>query len=262
LSYIEQNLFNQVIINITRIVSEVIRNEITGITSIKGMESKNQDTNVLKGYSMLLYFAGSMIMHEPSEECITDFWTKGILKKLPVSSSNPNFTKAASQLRESCSDTTICGKMLREDYIRLFSRELMPLAPAFGSFYQNSEHYGSARNVSPVTDFYSAYGWNSKFKDKIKDDHLGIELLFLTILLEKYLVLDDSACRIEMRKEIRRYIDQHILSWLSEWNDKMQIYSHTLCYKGISTLIYACVQDIYSIMEQRRDTYITNDLKN
>ena len=45
---------------------------------------------------MLFYFAGSMIMHEPSEECIVDFWEKGILKNLPVSSSNPNFVKAAS----------------------------------------------------------------------------------------------------------------------------------------------------------------------
>ena len=50
---------------------------------------------------MLFYFAGSMIMHEPSEECIVDFWEKGILKNLPVSSTNPNFINAASQLRES-----------------------------------------------------------------------------------------------------------------------------------------------------------------
>ena len=43
---------------------------------------------------MLLYFAGSMIMYEPSEECVVDFWTNGILKSLPVSSSNPNFIQA------------------------------------------------------------------------------------------------------------------------------------------------------------------------
>ena len=59
-------------------------------------------------------------MYEPSEECVTDFWTKGILKNLPVSSSNPNFVKAASQLRDSCADKTICGKILSEDLYQTF----------------------------------------------------------------------------------------------------------------------------------------------
>ena len=40
--------------------------------------------SLLKGYNMLLYFAGSMIMNEPVEECIVDFWQRGILKTLPV----------------------------------------------------------------------------------------------------------------------------------------------------------------------------------
>jgi len=80
---------------------------------------------------MLLFFAGTMIMYEPSEECITDFWTKGILKRLPVSSSNPTFIKAASQLRDSCNDPKFCSKALQEDYARLFSDKTNPLAPVY-----------------------------------------------------------------------------------------------------------------------------------
>ena len=59
---------------------------------------------------MLFYFAGSMVMHEPSEECIVDFWEKGILKNLPVFSTNPNFIKAASQLRDSFADKKAFAK--------------------------------------------------------------------------------------------------------------------------------------------------------
>ena len=68
--------------------------------------------------------------------------------------------------------------------------------------------------IRSVSEFYDSYGWKSKFKGKINDDHLGIELLFLTLLVEKYLVLDDQACVAEMRNEIRRFIDQHIFSWI------------------------------------------------
>ncbi len=202
-------------------------------------------------------------MYEPSEECIIDFWSKGILKSLPVSSSNPTFIKAASQLRDSCSDNKLCGKSMREDYVRLFSREEMPLAPAYESLYKKTGTSVSILNNISVTEFYTSYGWKSKFRSGIKDDHLGVELLFLTLLVEKYLVLDDEACRSEMRNEIHRYIDMHLLSWVPDWHQAMQKHSGTLCYKGISTLIYACIEDIYSLtgnktLSARNSEYLKN----
>lgn len=211
------------------------------------MDIQNRSHNILKAYNMLLYFAGSMIMYEPNEECIVDFWQRGIIRRLPVRSDNPNFSLAAAQLRDSCAERSQCLINLREDFVRLFEGHGLPLAPAFESYYKTDlipEH-----NRQSVTDFYESYGWTSKHKGVIRDDHLGIELLFLTILVEKYLTMDDQVCLVEIRNEIRRFIDLHILSWLHLWNTKMQEYSETLCYKGISTLIYACVQDIYMLCE-------------
>ena len=227
------------------------------------MGNKSHDNNLLKGYNMLFYFAGSMIMHEPSEECIVDFWERGILKNLPVSSSNPNFVKAASQLRDSFSDRSIFGKLLHEDYLRLFTRQLPALAPAYESQYNKKITVRSGYDSSSVTEFYNSYGWKSKFKGKIDDDHLGIELLFLTLLIDKYLVLDDEACRGEMRNEILRFINHHILSWVPEWNKKVQTYANTLSFKGIGNLILACSEDIFVFFEQKSSSAISTDfLKN
>jgi len=216
------------------------------------------ENNILKSYNLLLYFAGSMIMYEPSEECITDFWIKGNLKNLPVSSSNPNFVKAASQLRNSCTDIDTCGKRLREDYIRLFARKDLPLAPVYESLYNVSGHSDFSHFSPPVTEFYNSYGWQSKKRGDIKDDHLGIELLFLTIMVNKYLELEDNVCRIEMRTEIQRFINQHILSWIAEWNRNIQENAKTLCYKAIGTLIVACIEDMFSYLAQN----ITNTKEN
>lgn len=227
------------------------------------MDSKSQDHNMLKGYNMLLYFAGSMIMHEPSEECIVDFWEKGILKNLPVSSSNPNFIKAAYQLRESFADKTQFGKLLHEDYLRLFDKQVPALAPAYESQYRREIHDNSGFHSSDVTEFYNSYGWKSKFIGRIDDDHLGIELLFLTLLIDKYLSMDDEACQSEMRKEIRRFINYHILSWVPEWNRKIQIHANTLSFKGIGNLILACTEDIFNLFGQKSITSISTDfLKN
>jgi TorA maturation chaperone TorD len=227
------------------------------------MDNNSQNHNILKGYNMLFYFAGSMIMHEPSEECIEDFWERGILKNLPVSSSNPTFVKAASQLRDSFVEKTQFGKFLHDDYLRLFARPLPVLAPAYESNYIKEISYISGFHSSNVTEFYKSYGWESKFKGKIDDDHLGIELLFLTLLIDKYLSMDDEACRGEMRLEIRRFINYHILSWVPEWNRKIQTHANTLSFKGIGNLILACSEDIFKIFDQNSTYSVTTDsLKN
>lgn len=222
-------------------------------------DTLHKEKNILTGYNMLLYFAGSMIMYEPSEECIADFWTQGILKSLPVSSSNPNFIKAASQLRDSCSDKKGCGVRLHQDYIKLLSEQHFPLAPPYESLYHNMEEETYGLSHVSVTDFYNSYGWKSKFRGKINDDHLGVELLFLTTMTEKYLSMDDEVCRIEMRKEIQRFINQHLLSWIRKWNEKMQSNADTLCYRGIATLILASTEDIFSFLKQNMMVYYERD---
>jgi TorA maturation chaperone TorD len=153
--------------------------------------------------------------------------------------------------------------LLHEDYLRLFTRQLPALAPAYESQYNKKLTDRSGYDSSGVTDFYNSYGWQSKFKGKIDDDHLGIELLFLTLLIDKYLVMDDEACRGEMRNEIRRFINHHILSWVPEWNKKVQTYANTLSFKGIGNLILACSEDIFVFFEQKSSSAISTEfLKN
>jgi len=227
------------------------------------METEISSNSILKGYNMLLYFAGTMLMYEPSEECFADFWANDILKKLPVVSLNPNFIKAAGQLKDSCPDKTTCRKEMFEDYIRLFSSKQNPLAPAYESYYRSNSKIDSGYIPSAPGDFYTSYGWKSKFKVKVEDDHLSIELLFLSRLIDKYMALEDIPCRSEMGKEIIRFIDNHILSWVPEWNKRIQLYSNTLSFKGIGTLILACSEDIYTMFDRKPvDGIIKNIPKN
>ncbi len=198
--------------------------------------------NLLKGYNMLLYFAGSMIMIEPTEECIVDFWTNGILKTLPVTSMNTRFICAAAELRKSCEDKTQCINILRHDYNRLFGD--LRLASPIESISHKNDDYKAINHTQNVTEFYNSYGWKSQFRGELPDDHLGVELLFLTCLIEKYITFDDEACRREMRKELKRFIDGHLLSWIEGWNNLVQENAQTHCYKGISTLIFATVEDL------------------
>jgi TorA maturation chaperone TorD len=210
---------------------------------------ENDENNILKAYNMLLYFAGTMVLFDPSIECIHDFWKQGILKKLPVSSRNPRFIKAASQLRDSVSDSMSSFEMMKIDYFILFSNKSGPLAPPLESAFRKESNTIYHREIPNVLEFYDSYGWQSKFKNRISDDHIGVELLFLTLMIDKYLEMDDEVCNNEMKNEIRRFIDQHIFPWVPEWNNSVQSHAKTLSYKGIGTLIQACSEDIYSMMD-------------
>jgi TorA maturation chaperone TorD len=227
------------------------------------MNSESEYHNILKAYNMLLYFAGSMIIQEPSAESLKDFIENENLKNLPVSSSNPTFITAASQLRESFSDKPIPLSLIREDYLRLFKGNKTALAPAFESLHRTCRDINPGQKIASVTEFYNSYGWVSKFKGKIEDDNLGVELLFLTKLIDNFLVLDDEICEVEMRREIRRFIDFHLLSWIAEWNRKVQIHSNTLYFKGIGTLILACTEDIFNLLAQSQAKFFAKrELRN
>jgi TorA maturation chaperone TorD len=201
---------------------------------------RSENNNLLKGYNMLLYFAGSMIINEPSEECISDFWSEGSLKKLPVKSDNPRFLQASLLLRESESCRDSFRNNLSRDHKLLFSMKSLSLAPPNESSYHTPH--------DKVTEFYDSYGWNYRALNDMEDDHIGTELLFLTKMIDKYLQLDDAPCRSAMKSEIRRYIDGHLLSWIPAWNFNIQENAITKSYKGIGNLIHACTEDIYGIL--------------
>lgn len=212
---------------------------------------KLERTNILKGYNLLLYFTGSMLMNEPTDECITDFWISGNIKKLPVSSSNPRFLKAASILRDSCKDKDTCRKMLSDDYKRMFEEEGSQFAPAYASAYLTVIKNSNRIRIE-ISKFYKTYGWVSPHPEK-SEDHLGIELLFLTKLIDRYVSLDDNPCRREMSKEICRFIDNYILSWVPEWVGDIEEYANTICFKGIGILIHACIEDIKGLMSDSEE---------
>lgn len=211
------------------------------------MKRDIEKINLLKAYNMLLYFAGSMIMKEPSDECINDFWAQGTVKNLPVKSSNPRFIKAASILRDSCKDKDTCREKMISDYHRLFDNNGRRLVQVFESEYTDNQNNTTTKKTA-VDEFYKTYGWNPDQHYDVPHDHLGIELLFLTRLTDKLTSIDDEPCRRELGKEIIRFINLHILSWLPAWNAQMQQHAQSDCYKGIGHLVYACMEDIQSIL--------------
>ncbi len=217
-------------------------------------ENKTEASNLLQGYLMMLYFSGSMIMFDPSKECIFDFWTKGMLKQLPVKSNNPDFIRAAAILRESTESPDNKYELLKEDFFRLFSGAFRPLAPPYALAYTGEEKPLSEKRKEKLKDFYMKYKWESKFKNNIPCDHLGIELLFISHLIEKYIITEKTEEKTNTGKDIISFIKVHLNPWLARWVRDVNKNALSKGYRGIAMLIKASLEDIYYIIDNQINT--------
>jgi len=208
------------------------------------------DTNFFKAYNMLLTFAGSFILYQPHKGCINDLIDGDLFKKFPVESDNPGFLKAVSLLRTIDPDHPLNYEQVIEDHLELFGGKGKALAPPYTSVYMSADHIMNDRASSEVRKLYYAYGWKSRFEGEIPDDHLGIELQFITLLLDKYPELEDEVCIKEVSKDLIKFIDHYINPWINKWNESIQKNAHSQFYKGIGYLTVSGIEDVYSTIKK------------
>lgn len=212
-------------------------------------QSEKDNNNLFTAYDMLLSFTGSFILFEPQQGCINDMVEKDMFGSLPLESDNPHFILGASYLRKINTEGNIDYDEIIDDHLELFGGKGKASAPPYGSVYMSKDHTMNDKSVMEVRKIYKAYGWKSKMEGKVPDDHLGIELQFINLLLAKYPELEDEVCRKEIRNDLVRFIERFINPWISDWNTNIQEHSASNLYRGIGHLTVACLEDVYSLMK-------------
>jgi len=207
------------------------------------------NNNFYTAYSLMLSFAGSFILYEPQSGCINDLIDMKLFKSLPVESDNPKFILAASYLRKINGEQPLDYDEIINDHLELFGGKGEAFAPPYGSVYMSKDHLMNDLSSREVRKIYNAYGWRSDMEGKVPDDHLGIELQFINLLLEKYPRLEDDVCRREIKTDILKFIDNFIKPWINQWNINIQENAGSNFYKGIGYLTVAGIEDVYSTMK-------------
>ncbi len=203
------------------------------------------DSNFFTAYNMMLALAGSFILYKPEKGCISDLIDEDLFKRLPVESRNPKFIIAASYLRKIDPQHPLDYDKVIEDHLILFGGKGKSAAPPYTSVYLSRDHIMNDIWSLEVRKIYNAYGWKSKYEGEIPDDHLGIELQFINLLLDKYPELEDGVCRSEIRKDLVKFIGNYIIPWIDDWNKSIQDNAVSDFYKGIGYLTVSAIEDIY-----------------
>lgn len=215
------------------------------------INSINTPEELLQAYTSLFLFLGSSVSMEPGESGLPHLCDAGLLRNLPVGSTNARFEMASRLLKSPCPVKHQCHLAVGDNYRQLLAgNEPAGAFPAASYWVKTGrpaeEHHGE------LTGVYHRYGYSKADDCGLAPDHLGIQLLFLNLLLEKYLTEDDYEIRAMIGRDLVRFISEEMLNWLPRWAEAVSEKSRTKCYTGISGLIIGGLEDVRDTVRRQK----------
>lgn len=131
-------------------------------------------------------------------------------------------------------------KGLRDEYSRLFIGPGHLPAPPWGSVYLSKERIIFDENTLEVREFFRKWGVVRKTKNKEPDDHIGYELEFLSILIDKGLKeleknnMEGFRRTLEAQKE---FLERHALTWIHKFSNDLYTNTESYFYKGLAVFL-------------------------
>jgi putative dimethyl sulfoxide reductase chaperone len=110
---------------------------------------------------------------------------------------------------------------IRKDFLRLFSYPEGKLPP-IESFFLTLESTSSAEEVA---QFYSSAGLTIEEEFEFIPDHLYLELIFMSYLIE--------TNKYDLQK---KFLDEHLLNWVLYYCDELVKESKTAFYREIAEI--------------------------
>jgi TorA maturation chaperone TorD len=219
-----------------------MNNHFTGIST---------PDDLLQAYTAMFMFLGGSVSLSPEESGLPDLCDSGMLRNLPVESNNVEYLEASRLLRSPCPFKQQCHITISDNYKTLLSADKnSPAYPAASNWFNPGKDTGEHHRI--LSEVYGRYGYRRSAECDLEADHLGIQLLFVNLLIEKYLTEDDYEIREMIRKDLVAFIKDELLTWLPRWAEKVSENSVTKCYTGISGLIVSGLEDVKDILRNQK----------
>ncbi|MBI2252308.1 MAG: molecular chaperone TorD family protein [Armatimonadetes bacterium] len=131
-------------------------------------------------------------------------------------------------------------KELKEDYNRLFIGPNKLLAPPWESVYRSSERLVFQSAALEVREYYLKMNLVHPEILVSPDDHISLELEFMSFLCNKALEFleKDNLKEAEKYLEIEKsFLEEHLLKWIFDFTKDIEENARTLLYKGIAKFL-------------------------
>ena len=127
-------------------------------------------------------------------------------------------------------------KLLQEEFKRLFVGPNALPAPPWESVYLGREHLLFEEVTLEVRECYRQYGLSFIREGNEPDDHLVIELEFLSFLIQKTIESDDVETKKKLLEDQHSFLTNHLLKWcpafceLLSKSTSFELYQGAACF--------------------------------
>jgi TorA maturation chaperone TorD len=187
---------------------------------------------------------GKLLFQYPDREWIQSLIDEDVFGEIPLDPSRPDIARGLDFLNGWCVNrrgamTDADFQDLQVDYTRLFIGVDGVLAPPWESVHRSREHLLFQEQTIRVRQWYLQYGLQVIEQGKEPDDHVGLEMVFLSHLARQGLAALEEGDVERFDASLtaqRRFLAQHPLQWVPVWSAQVDQHAATDFYRGLGIL--------------------------
>jgi putative dimethyl sulfoxide reductase chaperone len=141
---------------------------------------------------------------------------------------------------------------LQSDYTRLFIGPGKVIAAPWESVYFGEERLTFQEQTLEVRNWYRRFGLQAEKIYQEPDDHIGLELLFLSRLAAlgvQALDKEDDSSFQELLEAQRGFLEQHLGAWALTWCGLVEINARTDFYRGLAYLTRGAIIALSDVLD-------------
>lgn len=196
-------------------------------------------------------------LEEPSHDFLKFLSRENLISSFPFSEEEgeikEGIRQAQSDLGQYDLSSEIVFNKLHWDFTRMFIGPYDLQAPAWESTYLNKERLLFQEETLEVRLAYLKYAFLPKHFQHEADDHLGLELDFmyqLSVMVLEKCEKNEQAELLDILEDQQRFLKEHLLRWVPNFQQNVCQYSNTDFYRGMSRILLGFLRiDLDALVE-------------
>lgn len=206
---------------------------------------KNEELKFLLEIRLFYYsFLKSVFLSEPTKELLKLILQDDMIDKMPFKEESKLIKEGYEEISDFFSNKDVLSdenfEELHWDYTRMFIGPYKLPAPPWESAYLNEERLLFQKETMEVRDMYIKYSFIPENYLYEPDDHIGLELDFMSKLIELSIGAyekSDEEKFLKVIKDEEFFLNNHLLKWCNVFCEDIINNSNTNFYKGIAKVL-------------------------
>ena len=222
-------------------------------------EEKNRDglMEKLMGEMLLYGLLGKVLYAMPERSFLQSLIDEEVFNEAPFAGDEPDviaglelLSKWSSTNRSGISQETFLD--IQAEYTRLFIGAGRVLAPVWESVYFNEARMVFQEQTQQVRQWYRRFGLEPEKLHAEPDDHIGLEMGFISHLAKLALKAIDQSDDDKLEELLaaqRQFLTEHLLLWGPSWCSLVEENARSDFYLGLGRLTLGALKGVSSWFE-------------